>query len=308
MSPLAAFLDTNAHTLLTLVPALRDGRVEAIHDARVATRRLRAALGIIESTTDHAHLGEAAQLARRAARALGRVRDLDVALELLADLERRAPAAAQAAAYARQALLRERTAARRRLVKKLDQLSLERLPALVRGGVPRLQRALAHQTRERAEALGRAVEHASGVYFPKRAHAARIEIKQLRYLIEFHDPEDRDALKLLRKSQELLGDIQDRQVVQGIVERLGSSEGAPPVDLDPLLAMLEAECVVLYDRFVERRADLLAVCARLAAPAPARPGLVAGTLLTAAAVVAGSLVQRHRARAPRTQPALRSAV
>ena len=297
MSPLATFLDTNARALLTFVPALRDGRVDAVHDARVATRRLRAALGILESLGPHPHLAEARALARRASRALGRVRDLDVGLQLLEDLERRAPTSAQAAAYCRQELVRDRTSARRRLVRKLDQLSLERLPLLLRVGIPRLGRALAHRAREQADDVTGAVGHASGVYFPRRAHAARIEIKKLRYLIEFHDPSDREALKVLRKAQEVLGDIQDREVVRRMVRRFGDLQPSPQVDLAPLVAMLDAECVVLYDRFIERRPELLAVCERLASgPALVSPGLVTGTVLTAGALVAGSVMQVLRAR------------
>lgn len=295
MSPLATFLDTNARQLLTLVPALRDGKVEAVHDARVATRRLRAALGIIESLGDYPHLDEARLLSRKTARALARVRDLDVALQLLDDLERRAPSAAPAAAFCRRELFRQRTAARRRLVRKLDDLSLRRLPELLNGRVPRLDRVLADQARTRAAAVGQAVDHASGVYFPKRAHAARIEIKKLRYLIEFHDPSDRESLKVLRKGQEILGDIQDRQVVQGMVQDLLGDSPAPGVDLAPLVAMLEAECVVLYDRFIERRGDLLDVCERIASRRTVpRSALVTGALLTAGAVVAGRVVPLRR--------------
>jgi CHAD domain-containing protein len=296
MSPLAAFLDTNARALLTLVPALRDGRVEAVHDARVATRRIRAALGIIGTLGDYPHLDEARLLARRTARALARVRDLDVALQLLDDLERRAPSAAPAAAFCRRELFRQRTAARRRLVKKLDDLSLRRLPQLLNGHVPRLDRALAGQARGRGAAVVQAVEHASGVYFPRRAHAARIEIKKLRYLIEFHDPSDREALKVLRKAQEILGDIQDRQVVQGMVHDLLEASPTPDVDVAPLLAMLEAECVVLYERFIERRGDVLEVSERLASRRTVpRAALVTGALLTAAgAVVAGRVVPLRR--------------
>ena len=295
MSPLATFLNTNAHALLTLVPALRDGRVDAVHDARVATRRLRAALGIIESLGDYPHLDEARLLARKTARALGRVRDLDVTLQLLDDLERRAPSAAPAAAFCRRELFRRRTAARRRLVRKLDDLSLRRLPELLNGRTPRLDRALADQARTRAAAVEQAVDHASGVYFPRRAHAARIEIKKLRYLIEFHDPSHRESLKVLRKGQEILGDIQDRQVVQGMVQELLADSPAPDVDLAPLVAMLEAECVVLYDRFIERRGDLLDVCERIASRRTVpRSALVTGALLTAGAVVAGRVVPLRR--------------
>ena len=295
MSALSTFLDTNARALLTLVPALRDGRVDAVHDARVATRRLRGALGIIDALGDYPHLDEARLLARKTARTLARVRDLDVALELLDELERRAPSSAPAAAFCRRELFRERTAARRRLVRKLDDLSLRRLPELLNGRVPRLDRALGDQARDRATAVAQAVDYASGVYFPKRAHAARIEIKKLRYLIEFHDPSDRASLKVLRKAQEILGDIQDRQVVHGMVQDLLGASPAPDVDLAPLLAMLEAECVVLYERFIERRGELLEACERIASRrTAARSTLAKGALLTAGALVAGSIVPLRR--------------
>jgi CHAD domain-containing protein len=223
------------------------------------------------------------------------VRDLDVALQLLDDLERRAPAAAPAAAFCRRELVRQRTAARRRLVRKLDDLSLRRLPELFNGRLPRVDRALSDQACHRAAAVAQAVDHASGVYFPKRAHAARIEIKKLRYLVEFQDPSDRESLKVLRKGQEILGDIQDRQVVQGMVQDLLDGSSAPDVDLAPLVAMLEAECVVLYDRFIERRGDVLDVCERIASRRAApRSALVTGALLTAGAVVAGSIVPLRR--------------
>jgi CHAD domain-containing protein len=293
MSPLAAFLDHNARALLSFVPALRDGRVDAVHDARVATRRLRAALGIIGPFGDHPNFDEARTLARRAARALGRVRDQDVALELLDDLERRAPAAAAAAAVCRREMVRERTAARRRLVRKLDALPLHRLPSLVSGRLPPLGRALAVQARERAGHVIAAIDHASGVYFPRRSHAARIEIKNLRYLVEFHDPANVEALKVLRKSQEILGDIQDRQVVRAMVERM-AGDTIRDVDVAPLLALLEAECVVLYDRFIERRGDVVSVCERIAAPVTiTRPAMLTGALLTAGALVAGSVLPRR---------------
>lgn len=294
MSPLATFLDTNARALLTFVPALRDGRVDAVHDARVATRRLRAALGILESLGPHPHLAEARALARRASRALGRVRDLDVGLELLGDLERRAPSAAPAAALCRRQMQRARTAARRKLVRKLDDLPLHRLPALVGGTLPALGPALAAQARERAGRVLGAIDRASGVYFPRRAHGARIEIKKLRYLIEFHDPSDVEALKVLRQSQAILGDIQDRQVVHGMVAGIADAK-APELDLAPLLDLLEAECDVLYDRFIERRAALVAVCGRLASP-PRRPAMPARTLLAAGAVVAGAALPIWRFR------------
>ena len=297
MSSLHRFLTDNSQVLLSHVPAVRDGAVEAIHDARVATRRIRAALDIINRHYSESTFQAAAALAKKAARALGRARDIDVSLNLLADLERRAPAAAPAAALCRRELLRERQLARRRLVKKFDGLPLDTLPRLVSAAVPRLDRVLQSGAHDRARSVADAIHHASGVYFPRRAHAARVEIKKLRYLLEFSGESDEGALKVLRKSQQLLGDIQDRQVLYETVEAMRDDAVASGADLEPLLALLEAECVVIYDRFLERRSEVLAVCQRLTSPVVARRSTAVTGLLTLGAVAAGSAWQLRRARA-----------
>jgi len=294
MASLTASLSDNAQILISLVPAVRDASTDAIHDARVATRRLRGALDVLKGPHMPPRLEEAAALARRVARALSRVRDIDVSLALLADLERRAPAAAPAAALCRRELLRARTLARRRLVKKFDELPVETLPGLIAGPAPRLNSVLVRRGRERARAVAEAVNYASGVYFPRRAHAARVELKKLRYLLEFSDFPDETGLKLLRKSQEILGDIQDRQVLYETVEAMRDESVASGADLDPLLGLLEAECGVIYERFLARRGEVLALCHRIAGM-PARHSLaVKGTLITIGAVAAGSVWQLGR--------------
>ena len=295
MASLGSFLSDNAQSLVALVPAVRDGATEAVHDARVATRRIRAALDVLARHRPEPHLDEAAEIVRRIARALGRVRDIDVSLELLADLERRVPAAAAGAALCRGHLLRQRTAARRQLVRKVDSLPLGKLPALMAIKIPRLERVLAERARERADEVVEAVHHSSGVYFPRRAHALRVGIKKLRYLLEFSAARDEHALKLLRKSQQILGDSQDRQVLYKAVE--GIAKTTPGEELDPLLAQIEAECAHLYDRFLERRTEILEVCRQLATePTSLRPRAVTGTLVMLGAVAAGSAWQGLRLR------------
>jgi CHAD domain-containing protein len=295
MSLLQRFLSDNAQTLVSLVPAVRDASTEAVHDARVASRRLRGALEIVSTHQPERRLEEATAMARRAARALGRVRDIDVSLELLKDLERRAPAAAPGAAACRRELLRARTAARRKLVNRFDTLPIDTLPKLVASAQVRVGRLLAARARERAQILAEAVNHASGVYFPRRAHAARIELKKLRYLLEFSRYSDAD-LKLLRKAQEVLGDIQDRQVLHRLAERMRDDKLAGKEEMDPLLELLEAECTVMYDRFLERRSEILALCRRVSDDATPGFTTLKGTLITVAVVAAGSYWQLHRQR------------
>ena len=60
-----------------LLPAARDGHAESIRQARVATRRLREALPLLAPGPRGRALGKTV---RRLTRALGPVRELDVAL------------------------------------------------------------------------------------------------------------------------------------------------------------------------------------------------------------------------------------
>ena len=67
------------------LPAARAGEVSAIHQARVATRRLREALPLVARGAPGRKLARAV---RRLTRALGPVRELDVALLTLGELAR----------------------------------------------------------------------------------------------------------------------------------------------------------------------------------------------------------------------------
>jgi CHAD domain-containing protein len=294
MSSFARVLTDNAHELLSLIPTVRDARPDAIHDARVVARRLRAALDLL--TRDHrsSRLVEAADLVRRVSRALGRARDVDVSLALLEELERRGTSGSHAIAVCRLELMRARTLTRRRMVKKIDAVAIERLPGLILGPALNVGRVVDVRARERAHELVALIDRASGVYFPRRAHAARIGIKRLRYLLEFSGRDSAHELKALRRAQQILGDIQDRQVLHDLVgrQRDSDSKGADE-SLEALLGMLEAESVALYASFLERRGDLLLLCEHLCAQSQRRGG--AGALITVAAVAAGSLWQiRHR--------------
>ena len=67
--------------------------------------------------------------------------------------------------------------------------------------------------------------------------------------------------------------------------------------LEPLLAQIEAEGTHLYDRFLERRPALLAVCQSLAAEqSGSRPRVLTGTVVMLAAVAAGSAWRGSRRR------------
>src|SRR5512146_3331689 len=69
--------------LARVLPRALEGDVEAIHDARVASRRVRESLSLARRVNDSRTLRKLMRRARRVTRRLGRVRELDVGLALL---------------------------------------------------------------------------------------------------------------------------------------------------------------------------------------------------------------------------------
>jgi CHAD domain-containing protein len=81
--------------------------IERLHDMRVATRRLRAALEVFDSCFPRKRHRRALRRVRALADALGERRDRDVAIEFLAGLEGETPAADRAGLEALIGRLRE---------------------------------------------------------------------------------------------------------------------------------------------------------------------------------------------------------
>jgi CHAD domain-containing protein len=93
--PLAKYTDELADKLRSLVPvALHEGDVEAIHQARVTTRRLRAALNLLDPVIPAKAKKPIARTLKKLRRQLGPLRDSDVMLEHLVELKRFAKHAA----------------------------------------------------------------------------------------------------------------------------------------------------------------------------------------------------------------------
>jgi CHAD domain-containing protein len=312
MNQLDKAVQWNVRVLLSTVSGIRQGSADAIHDARVATRRLRAALPIAWGRRSKAELSKARRGLRRAGRALGRVRDLDVALTVLGGAERRLPASARCAGQLRSELVSRQERERRRLIKRIEKISfpeIERerhlLPDIEWRSDPRwllLERALL----KRAARLASAVEAAGGVYFPNRLHTVRIHAKRLRYLLELVPAASKDlrrAGKRLKKAQEVLGDLRDGQATADLVaEAAGAGAigtAGPSEDYQPLRHWLEADVRDRHTQYLEHREDLLQTCDAVGsavANGACRPWTVARALLTAgalAAPTAAALLERQ---------------
>ena len=104
------------------------GNVEPLHDMRVATRRLRAALEVFEVAFPRKRFRRALKKVKALADALGERRDRDVGIEFLAGFAEAAPESERPALAARIASLREeQRAANEALAPYLEAKRLRKL-------------------------------------------------------------------------------------------------------------------------------------------------------------------------------------
>ena len=300
----AALLTHNLDVLAAQLPSVRDGAEDAIHQSRVAIRRTREALALAHNGEAGDELAEIEDRLSRGFRALGRVRDADIAQRLVQHVESLFSAPATLG-YLRAAVAAEQAAARRKAVKKLEALQFELLPEqLRRARLSQLRRgrdwrsSLRRHVALRAEEVCTAVQHASGVYLPNRAHSARLSIKHLRYALEFADAtglwRGQRALRTLCKSQEALGEAHDREV---LLTRLGDLLAAgvelKQAEADGVAHFVRGEAMAQHRKFVDHRDDILDICAACARVPHRRLRPARALLIAGAAVPSWLLLRRH---------------
>jgi CHAD domain-containing protein len=249
---------------------VRDGDVESVHQARVATRRIRAALPVIDGVDN-----EDVELFRTIGRCLGRVRDFDVTQELFATFETRVPDAACAVAALRRAAGTAQHQARRRMVKTFDEIDLDASARRLRGR-PGLIASLSFRKGWRTELLSRiathaialesAIESASGVYMPNRLHRVRISTKKLRYLLELADATGMSIssylVRDLRKAQDTLGRMHDLHAMLNHVRRFDSPSKSLAAEVRVLEAVMSSQCSELHQKYLPQRDRLRLICRR----------------------------------------------
>ena len=258
-------------TLESYLSAVRDGNPEAVHQARVATRRIRELLPLTAERRRSEAMDELAAEFRSAGRSLGDVRDADVQIALLRSLETRIPGAAPTLVLLRQRKERRRLALMRILIKEFERMEIERLLESVQHGVIRAMRhtaagwdrRLRRGIADRAAAARAAIVHATGVYFPRRAHHARIAIKKFRYATEIAAATGlwnaREIIRELKKGQDLLGRVHDRQ---DLLDSLPDTDDAYPAgsdrgQLELVAQVVDAEAHDLHGRYLTHRQGLL---------------------------------------------------
>ncbi|MFN8642866.1 MAG: CHAD domain-containing protein [Candidatus Binatia bacterium] len=243
------------------LPAVRYGEdPEAVHEMRVAVRRLRTALRLGRAALPVRQREALGRELRWLGSALGPVRDLDVQLANAAwHRQRLAPAARAPIDGLRRALRRDRIAARAALEQALDSTRCARLLlALERAAVAPRRPVRAAAAEPIAEAGRRAVKRAmrrlrklgDGVGELPAAedlHALRIRAKRLRYALEALKPisgrEGRRMTKQLVRLQDVLGRFNDSMVAAATVRRYRDALPAktPPATRQALSTIADAE-------------------------------------------------------------------
>jgi len=260
--------------------------VRALHRVRVASRRLRELLPVLQLDRDQTH--KLVRRLRKVTDRLGSVREVDVMLLLLAELHDPRRLNEKAFRTVTAAIGEERSRAREHLMDKLPAAELRRLAEKL-GELARTldpaQHALGRQEEaasrwavdariaKRAERLRSAMHEAGAVYLPDRLHAVRIAMKKLRYAVELRDEfagvRAAEDLRTLKRGQDVLGRMHDLQVLMNrarhVQAHFGPADGTTSDELDQLIHTLEDDCRRLHGRYMRERPALMDICARAAA-------------------------------------------
>ncbi|HTD74793.1 MAG TPA: CHAD domain-containing protein [Steroidobacteraceae bacterium] len=237
---------------------------EALHDLRVAGRRLDATLRQFQSFLPAEFLKLRTTL-KAVLSALGHARDLDVALSELQDFSRKLPKSDRVGMEPlKEHLMSERARARAQMLSVLDsiwvQRNLQELTALLAApaaaseasAVDLALHASAGLIRKRFRKLRKRADLLDADSSTEAYHEVRGQVKKLRYALEavaalYGKPAD-DMIRALRRWQENLGVQQDAAVA---MQRLNALAGASPTGIP-------AQTLFLMGRLAERHLDTAA--------------------------------------------------
>jgi CHAD domain-containing protein len=250
---------------------LKGDDAEAIHDMRVASRRLQQVLDLLYPKPRPQELRRLRRQIRRCRLALGEVRNCDVLLEIVGrSLGRKRSARRQAWTAVQHFLLMHRSESFLRAMRKFGKINLAVFYVNLKefllhdkahdhaaehhahgSGAPHptfakdLTNALESAWSRFEDQVAQSHRHSR----PEVIHGARIATKRLRYLLEvFHEfgvPGSADALAWLRQLQKHLGDWHDLEVLeQMMIEMLAR----PEFLREHLSLAMEVEKLILRNR------------------------------------------------------------
>jgi CHAD domain-containing protein len=260
------------------------GDVRALHLTRVASRRLRELLPVLQLDRDVAR--KLNRRLRKVTKRLGAVRDLDVLLILIDELHVSRREHNQALSRITVPVSKARDDIRERLFDRMPAEDMRRTARKLARLVESLREAeqarltppsetwrwaVDARTAARASRLTAAISDAGAVYLPERLHAVRIALKKLRYSVELATEvagrKPTADFRTLKRAQDALGRLHDLQVLIDRVRQVQASLTPPSITvwraLDRLVTALENDCRQLHARYMRQRARLENIAVRL---------------------------------------------
>jgi CHAD domain-containing protein len=243
----AKYVRRQAKQLVEQFDGLRAAEdIEFVHRARVATRRLRAALGMFGECFPSEQLRQWRKAIRRTTAKLGDARDRDVQIEFLCGILSALNAKDCFPGICRVLvqLERDRERLQRKVVKAVDRLEakgvLRQVRQVSKTLVPETADSAANvqtpdayaQTRrhivEQLDELFSHQDSLANLDDCERHHAMRIAAKRLRYTLEIARPVYRgrldEAIEATKRVQSLLGDVHDCDVWAEDLEAFASQQ------------------------------------------------------------------------------------
>jgi len=285
----SSLLQRQSRALRRHLPAAVKGDDRAVHQARVASRRLRESVPVLSAGLKGSKANKARRKIRRLTGALGMVRELDVALKVVDEMAAAGDVPRAAIDELRAHVLTERQKRREAMLKRLDEVDADKLSrrltsvsdALASAETEQWRQVLGKRLLKRGKRLAAVVEEAGHLYEPERLHQVRIAAKKMRYGLELADgggvKSAAPMVRTLKRVQEMLGRLQDLQVLlQNVAVIQAGSNGhrVPRSAFDTLGHRIEDECRRLHGRYVAASQgvlDLVADVRSTVVPALAHP-------------------------------------
>jgi len=244
-----------ASTLAERVAAMREqmgplhaGDVVGVHQMRVGSRRMRAALQLLDPWLDEAGRLELEKAARTITRGLGRARELDVMIGMLAEhAERTEGLWRRTADYAMDQLRAERASLDARCREAADiaetNITDEAVQRAIAGTRPRAcaRKVVRNELTMAHDKVCKRYKRWKKSGENEALHRVRIAFKKLRYACEIGEPlygaSMTKLLKRLKQAQEHLGQWNDQRVLCENLYELALA--APPREAQGFPLLLE---------------------------------------------------------------------
>ena len=276
-----------ARELERQLPLAIQGNDIGVHQARVASRRLREAVPVLAGETKARRKAE--KKIRKLTQALGTVREMDVTVQILDEFAQTNALPRNALEDVRSHVIAERDRRRAVMLQRLRRIDTDRLRARLEEASivaavtdsAEWREALTSRVAHRVKSLTVAIQEAGQMYAAEQLHAVRIATKKLRYALELIADARlapvRPLVNTLKRAQDTLGKLHDLQVIE---QHVAAVQAMPPArrgahdgGLKVIAGSLADECRHLHGRYIKQvpaLIQLLETCTETILPQLAR--------------------------------------